>query len=97
MNVKELAAKLANQEDIFLLDVRNIDEHTLFNIGGHLCPLAELPKRLDELPRDKSIVVYCRSGHRSQIAVEFLQSQGFTNLQNLLGGVLAWQQEIGSI
>jgi len=73
-----------------LLDVRNPDEHAAFNIGGHLIPLNVLPESLDQIPQDKSIVIYCRSGHRSQLALEFLQQRGFQNIKNLVGGVLAW-------
>lgn len=93
VTVKELATKLANQDDIFILDVRNPDEYAQFNIGGYLCPLPELMQRLDELPRDKLIVVHCRSGHRSQTAALWLMQAGFTQVQNLIGGMLAWQQE----
>lgn len=87
----ELAELLDTQpEQIFLLDVRNEDEHAAFNIGGHLIPLAILPESLAQIPEDKPIVVYCRSGHRSQLALEFLQQRGFLNVRNLVGGVLAW-------
>lgn len=91
----ELFQRLAQKENIFLLDVRNPDEHAVFNIGGTLIPLAELPQRLGELPMHQSIVLYCRSGYRSQVALELLQAAGFKDLANLTGGVLAWQQSQG--
>lgn len=87
----ELAQLLAdNPESIYLLDVRNEDEHAAFNIGGHLIPLATLPESIAKIPKDKPIVIYCRSGHRSQLALEFLQQHGFHNVRNLVGGMLAW-------
>ncbi|HRE31615.1 MAG TPA: rhodanese-like domain-containing protein, partial [Candidatus Berkiella sp.] len=92
ITVQELAQKLSNNETFFLLDVRNPDEHAQFNIGGHLVPLAHLPESLAQIPEDLPIVIYCRSGHRSQLALEFLQQHGFRDVKNLIGGVLAWQQ-----
>lgn len=92
---QELAELLDNHPDsIFLLDVRNEDEHAAFNIGGHLIPLAVLPESLGQIPQDKPIVIYCRSGHRSQLALEFLQQRGFQNVKNLVGGMLAWPARI---
>lgn len=90
ITAKELSEVLMTPESIFLLDVRSPEEHAAFNIGGHLIPLDQLPASLNQIPRDKPIVIYCRSGHRSQLALEFLQQQGFTDIKNLVGGVLAW-------
>jgi len=90
ITAKELSEILQKPESIFLLDVRSPEEHAAFNIGGHLIPLDQLPASLNQIPRDKPIVIYCRSGHRSQLALEFLQQQGFTDIKNLVGGVLAW-------
>ncbi|MFI4937786.1 MAG: ThiF family adenylyltransferase [Candidatus Berkiellales bacterium] len=92
MTAAELAAKLTQQGSLFVLDVRNPDEYIAYNIGGYLIPLAELPQRLSEIPRNQPIVVHCRSGHRSQTAVQFLQQAGFENVKNLTGGILAWQK-----
>lgn len=93
ISVSELKDILEAKEDIFLLDVRNEDEHAAYNIGGQLIPLNVLPESLDQIPQDKPIVIYCRSGHRSQLALEFLQQRGFQNIKNLVGGVLAWAQQ----
>jgi adenylyltransferase/sulfurtransferase len=91
---QELAQLLNARADIFLLDVRNLDEHQSFNIGGTLIPVMELQNRLSEIPSDKPIVVYCRSGHRSQIALELLNHFGFQDVKNLIGGMLAWRAEM---
>lgn len=92
ITVHALADLLHSKQEVFLLDVRNLDEYKIFNLGGTLIPLAELPQRVSEIPRNKPIVVLCHSGYRSQVAVEFLQSMGINDVRNLIGGVVAWQQ-----
>lgn len=94
ISVEELSKKLKQKEDVFIVDVREPNEHEFVNIGGHLIPLNDLPKRMDELDRSKELVVYCRSGARSARAVAFLQKSGFTNVKNLAGGILAWADRI---
>lgn len=94
ISVHELAEMRQNNDDFFLLDVRNIDEYTLCNLKGYLIPLNELPHRLHELNPSHQIIVYCRSGGRSRRAVEFLLEQGFNHVINLRGGITAWANEI---
>lgn len=89
--VQALAKLMQQNSDFFLLDVRSAEEHQNFNIGGVLIPLPELSARIHEIPKNKPIVVYCRSGHRSHLAQVFLQQAGFMDVKNLTGGVLAWQ------
>jgi rhodanese-related sulfurtransferase len=76
------------------VDVRERDEHTRVRIpGGVLVPLSEFMERYEaELPRDREIVVSCRSGARSGRATLLLREQGFDAI-NLGGGILAWQEE----
>src|SRR5438034_205674 len=62
--------------------------------GSVLIPLPELPDRFEELDRNREMVVHCKSGMRSQKAIHFLRSQGFQNLKNLKGGILAWADRI---
>jgi len=66
----------------------------MYNIGGKLIPLAELPNQLADLEENKNseVIVYCRSGMRSATAKQFLMQHGFVNVRNLIGGVLAWQK-----
>lgn len=94
ITVHQLKEKIDNQEDFFLLDVREHHEADVFNIGAKLIPLGSLPFALDELAdlKDKEIVVHCRSGARSANAKAFLMQNGFTKVSNLLGGMLAWQE-----
>ena len=62
--------------------------------GSTLIPLPALPQRLGELDRGREMVVHCKSGMRSQKAIQFLRQQGFTKLMNLKGGILAWADRI---
>ena len=97
ITVQDLHAQAASGPRPLVVDVRQPEEYAIGNIGGVLIPLAELPGRLSELEAhrdDEQIVLQCRSGGRSGKAVEFLQSQGFTNVVNLKGGILAWSAEI---
>lgn len=96
INIQAFIDQLTQGEEIFVLDVREEEEYRVFNIEGYLIPLGQLSARLDELPHNKPIVVHCRSGHRSQAAVEFLQKAGFSNVRNLAGGILAWQEVVGT-
>jgi rhodanese-related sulfurtransferase len=83
--------QLSSSAPPFLLDVREPSEFEQARItGATLIPLGILPSRLDALPKDRPIVVYCRSGRRSAHAVSFLREKGFTNVQNLTGGMNAW-------
>jgi adenylyltransferase/sulfurtransferase len=94
ISVKELKARRDSGEDIFLLDVREPYEYQIAQIGGTLIPQNDVPNRLAEIPRDREIVVQCRSGARSQRIAEFLKQSGYTQVVNLAGGILAWADEI---
>lgn len=93
----ELKAKLAEAAKPALLDVREAHELEICQIPGNIhIPLGELPERLAELAslKDKELVVYCRSGRRSDAAASFLIEHGFTNVLNLDGGILAWSDQV---
>jgi molybdopterin/thiamine biosynthesis adenylyltransferase/rhodanese-related sulfurtransferase len=96
ITVEELKQRLDAQDDLFILDVREPHEYKICNLNGHLIPLNELPKRVQELDsaKNKDMVVHCRSGARSARAVQFLQQAGFTRIKNLKGGILAWADRI---
>jgi adenylyltransferase/sulfurtransferase len=94
LTVKELKARRDAGEDIFLLDVREPYEVQIAQIGGKVIPQNDVPQRLAEIPRDREIVVHCRSGARSQRIAEFLKQSGYQNVVNLAGGILAWSDEI---
>jgi sulfur-carrier protein adenylyltransferase/sulfurtransferase len=94
VTVKELKQRLDAGEDVFVLDVREPYEYQIANIGAKLIPQNDVPKRLDEIDRNREIVVHCRSGQRSQRIAEYLTQQGYGNVKNLAGGILAWADEI---
>jgi adenylyltransferase/sulfurtransferase len=94
MTVQELKQRRDAGEDIFVLDVREPHEYQIANIGGTLIPMNQVPQRLAEIDRNREIVVQCRSGARSQRVAEFLAAQGYANVKNLAGGILAWSDQI---
>jgi rhodanese-related sulfurtransferase len=80
------------QQGAYFLDVRTQDEWNQGHIAGStLIPLDELQNKLTELPRDREMVVVCRSGVRSKEGVSILQKAGFTRVSCLSGGLLAWK------
>ncbi|MFD3276787.1 rhodanese-like domain-containing protein [Aquirufa echingensis] len=93
ITIEELKERLDKGENLNLIDVREEYEFDEFNIGAKLIPLGELPDRLEEIEawKGQEILVHCRSGARSGRAKEYLESEGFTNVRNVLGGMLAWQ------
>ncbi len=91
---RELKSRLDRGDDLFILDVREPHEFQICNLGGHLIPLGELSRRVNELDSSREIVAHCRSGKRSAEAVEFLRSAGFRKVLNLKGGILAWSDEV---
>jgi rhodanese-related sulfurtransferase len=92
---KELKAALDNQEEIQLIDVRELHENKYSNIGGIHIAMKDLPEHLNQLSKNKRIVIYCRSGGRSANLIQWLETNyGFSNLYNLRGGLVAWHQEI---
>ena len=93
---EELKRRLVAGEDIYILDVREPHEYQICNIGGHLIPLGDLPKRISELDSSREIVVHCKMGGRSAKAVEFLRQSGFSRASNLAGGILAWADKVDS-
>jgi len=94
ITTQELRQTLANGFTGLLIDVREPDEYAIANIeGSRLIPLATLPGEIDSLPKDKEILVHCKSGKRSARAVEFLLGNGFTDVKNVTGGIDAWLAE----
>jgi glyoxylase-like metal-dependent hydrolase (beta-lactamase superfamily II) len=88
----DLADQVGSPEPPLLLDVRSVREWGEKHIDGSLnIPLAQLRARMDELPRDRAIVVYCETGYRSAIGASLLRMSGFTRVDDLLGGIAAWE------
>jgi rhodanese-related sulfurtransferase len=93
ITIEELHSRMKKGENITLIDVREVYENEEFNIGGSLIPIGTLMQKAPtlDIPKDTEIVVYCRSGNRSDMGKQILQMNGFENARNLLGGMLAWQ------
>ena len=93
ITVDELKQKLDANEQFIFIDVREPSEYEEFNLGAQLIPLGTLSSALDTLlpHKDEEIVIHCRSGARSGSAKIALNEIGFTNVRNLLGGVIEWR------
>ena len=98
ITVQELKQKKDKGEKFVLIDVREVHENNEFNIGGQLIPLGQVMQSLDDLQdyKNEEVIVYCRSGARSGMAQNILQSAGFKNVRNLSGGVIAWAEAFGT-
>lgn len=93
----ELKRMLDTGEPVYLLDVRNDDEHAYCRLPGSvLIPLPELPSRLEEVqpPDDALVVVYCHHGVRSLGGAAILQQAGHASVASLAGGIDAWSLTI---
>jgi len=85
-----LREELAGGQPPLVVDVRNLNEYEASHLRGALhLPLDELRFRLEEVPRDRSLVVHCRSGYRSHLALRILKQNGFQQVRNLTGGYIA--------
>ena len=97
IGVVELKRKIDAKEPFVLLDVREPNEYQIGKIPGSiLIPLGEVPRRYQEIPKDKEIVVQCKIGARSAKAAAFLRQHGFTRVKNLTGGIVDWSDKIDS-
>jgi sulfur-carrier protein adenylyltransferase/sulfurtransferase len=95
INVHDLKARLDAGDDPLILDVRDPHEWDISAIEGSLrIPKGQVLARADDIPRDREVVVHCKTGIRSRDAILMLQDKGFTNLVNLVGGINAWAREI---
>ena len=94
ISVRELKRRKDAGEEFFHLDVREPFEYAIAEIGGVLIPQNEVLGRLGEIPRDREVVVQCKSGGRSQKIAELLKAQGYERVVNVAGGILAWSDEI---
>jgi adenylyltransferase/sulfurtransferase len=91
----ELKAKMDRGDEFILVDVREPEEYAICRIpGSKLMPRATLPERLHELSSADDIVVHCKSGVRSGMAVDFLKQAGYRKVKNLVGGILRWSDEV---
>ncbi|MFE3658624.1 rhodanese-like domain-containing protein [Streptomyces sp. NPDC059165] len=92
LTAAQVRAALSGDNPPVVIDVRNCGERgdSGFIDGALHIALGELPRRLDEIPRDRSLVLHCAGGHRSSIAASMLRHHGFTDVSDILGGYTAW-------
>ena len=91
----EVKQKLDRGDDFQLIDVREPHEYQIARIpGAKLIPLGDLPKRLSELDPNAEIVAHCKSGGRSQKAVDLMKQNGFKNVRNMTGGITLWSDKV---
>ncbi len=95
IRAEELKALLESGKPITIIDVREPHEYEICHLpDAILIPPNEVEKRVGELDRDAHIVAHCRVGPRSAQAVKFLREAGFKKVQNLVGGIIAWSDEV---
>lgn len=95
IDAAELKHKLDRGDQFLLIDVREPHEYQIARIpGSQLIPLGQLPSRLDELDRNADIVAHCKTGGRSQKAVDLLKANGFKHVRNMTGGITAWSDKV---
>lgn len=93
ITVNELKERLEQGEKFHFIDVREEWEYEEDNLGADNIPLGELAHQLDQLEKikDEEIVIHCRSGARSGNAKKFMETKGFSQVRNVLGGILAFR------
>ncbi|MGO1243161.1 MAG: rhodanese-like domain-containing protein [Sphingobacterium sp.] len=94
VTVQDLKNMMDRSEEFQLIDVREPFEYEVSNLNGLNIPLAGIVIEQDKVKKDVPVVVQCRSGKRSAQAIMLLEQQGFDNLSNLQGGILAWKEDI---
>lgn len=92
---QELKTLIDNKANFQLIDVREPHEFDEVNINGELIPMGDVMDNLDKIAKDKQVVVHCRSGKRSAAVIQALEAEGYNNLYNLKGGILAYIEEVG--
>lgn len=94
ITVQHLKEMIDRKDDFQLIDVREEMEYEHCNIGGELIPMGSVMDNLDKISKNKKVVVHCKAGGRSATIVQMLTAQGYDNLYNLKGGILAWSDQI---
>ncbi|MEA2026445.1 MAG: rhodanese-like domain-containing protein [Chloroflexota bacterium] len=93
VEVQQAAELQGDDGGALIIDVREPNEYTQIRAkGAVLLPLGQLNSGVKRLPRDRELLMMCRTGVRSQNATQFLQAQGFENVTNISGGVMAWHR-----
>ncbi len=94
ITVAELKKMKDGKADFQLVDVREEHELEICQIGGLHIPMGDVMDNLDKISKDKQVIIHCRSGARSGAICQALEAQGYNNVYNLKGGIIAWANEI---
>ncbi len=98
ITAEEVRARIDAGEKLNLVDVREPHENAEFNIGGTLLPIGKVQtmqvEEIEDL-RNEEVILYCRSGNRSGQSAMILEQLGFSNVKNLVGGMLGWEAKFG--
>lgn len=93
----ELKQKINANENLFLLDIRENYEREISHIPSIHIPMGDVASKTNEIPKDKEIVIICRSGKRAEPIAHYLQhDMSFPNVKILEGGLLAWKEQVDS-
>jgi len=98
ITVEQLKSRLDAGEQIHILDVREPWEYAEYNIGAKLLPLGSIMNmQLDDIEdlKNAELIIHCKAGTRSMQACMMLEQAGYTNVVNVTGGMMAWQQKFG--
>jgi rhodanese-related sulfurtransferase len=86
------AYALSSNPDVYMIDVREQDEYDSGHIPDiHLLPMSTLEDNLDQIPTDKTVVVTCHTGNRSNQVTQYLRANGYNNVHNMNGGISEWE------
>lgn len=99
-NISSVEAKqlLQKNRNIFLLDCRTLDEFRQARLGGAvLIPINEIERRLNEVPKNRPVLVYCAVGSRSNLVAGFLANRGYGEVYNMTDGIVGWYRNGFSI
>lgn len=83
-----------NQTDYQLIDVREEFELEICEIGGEHISMGGVMDYLDKISKTKQVIIHCKSGARSGAICQALEAQGFSNVYNLKGGIIAWANDV---
>ncbi|RKD25541.1 sulfurtransferase [Ammoniphilus oxalaticus] len=95
LSENEFDDQLRNNRNAFLVDAREPDEFKTGHIRGAInIPLSQFEDRVNEIPKERDVLLYCRSGARSQRAAKILFKKGFKNIAHLQGGIMNWRGQL---
>lgn len=94
LTVSELKTLKDNSADFQLIDVREVHEVEICEMGGEHIPMGNVMDTLDKISKTKQVIIHCRSGARSGAICQALEKEGYTNVYNLKGGIIAWATDV---